>query len=475
MTFSQFYFILAARWRAVWVTFLLVMLAVCLITFLSARKYSAMATVVVDVRPDPLSAMAFQMGGNPAAMGTQIDIIRSDRVARRVVRGLRLTEVESIRASWRRGTNGEGDIETWLVRLMAKELVVEPARDTNVLRIEYEAESPQFAALVANAFAQAYLDTTVELRVEPARQFSAFFDARAKEARDRLEEAQTRLSAFQRENGLVMTDERLDVENTRLNELSSQLVALGAVSAESRSRQAQAVAGAGDKLQEVTNNPVVASLRSDLSRQEARLQEISARLGERHPQVQELRANINELRQRLDQEVKRLSAGVGVSDSISRSREAQIRAELDAQRTRVLKLKAVRDEGLVIQRDVDSAQRHYDQVLGRLSQVQLESQATAANVSMLSPAVPSIEPSSPKVLLNLAIGVFLGGLLAVGVALLREMLDRRIRTLDDIVSALQLPVLGVMPGSGGSGADSAAGRKLAHWRQRVLRLGRSAA
>ncbi len=446
MTFYQFLSILRARWKAAAAVFLLIVGGVVALTLLVEEKYSASASVVVDVRPDPLSAMGYGVSASAMQMATQVDIIRSDRVSLRVIRGLRLTENPEIQASWRAKNKGSGDIETWLIGLFRKELEVEPARESTVIRIAYEAGNPQFAAVVANAFAQAYIDTMIELRVDPAKQYSAFFDARAKEARDKLEEAQSRLSKFQRENGLVMTDERLDIENQRLNELSSQLVVVGAMTAEASSRFAQATAGSADKLQEISSNPLVSGLRADLSRQEARVQEIGARLGDSHPQVVELNANVAAMRQRLDTEIKRLSAGVGVSSTISRSREAQIRGELEAQRAKVLKLKQVRDEGALIQRDVESAQRNFEMVSQRLTQSTLESQANSANASLLSPASPPIVPSSPKVILNISIAVLLGALLAIGVCLLLEMLDRRVRTLDDVVLALDLPVLGVLPG-----------------------------
>ena len=79
----------------------------------------------------------------------------------------------------------------------------------------------------------AYTDTTLDLRVEPAKLYNSFFDERAKALRDALEQAQSRLSAYQREKGIIVNDERLDVENARLSELSTQLVALQAVAEES--------------------------------------------------------------------------------------------------------------------------------------------------------------------------------------------------------------------------------------------------
>ncbi|MEN9629538.1 MAG: chain length determinant protein EpsF, partial [Pseudomonadota bacterium] len=304
---------------------------------------------------------------------------------------------------------------------------------------------PRFAAALANAFVQAYIDTALELRVDPARQYASFFDSRAKEARDVVEKAQARLSAFQRENGIVATDERLDIENARLNELSSQLTALQAMSAESSSRQAAAQGQQSDRMQEVLNNPVIAQIKADMSRSEARLQELTTRLGDNHPQVVETRASLTEMRSRLELETRKLTGSVSVSNSINRQREGEIRASLEAQRGKVLKMKATRDEGLILQREAENAQRAFDAITSRLTQTNLESQSTQANVNLLSQAVPPVEPSSPRVVLNLLLGLFGGLLLAVVVALLLELRDRRVRTMQDLTAMLDLPVIGVMP------------------------------
>ncbi|MFN3861665.1 MAG: chain length determinant protein EpsF [Roseateles sp.] len=446
MTFRQFLSILLARKWLFAAVLLGVLVPAVLLSFLLPKRYTAVASVVVDVKPDPLSAIAYQSLMTPGVIATQIDILQSDRVARRVVRMLKLTEVPEIREQWRDEQKGQGDIESWLVERLQKDLDVKPGRESSVINVMYQAPDPRFAAALANAFVQAYLETAVELRVDPAKQYSSFFDQRAKEAREALEKAQAKLSAFQNEHGLVMTDERLDIENQRLNELSSQLVLLQSLSAEASSRLNQANAGSGDKLQEVSSHPVVAALRADLSRAEARLQEISARLGDKNPQVVELQANIAELRQRLDAEVKRLTAGVTVTSNISRQREAQLRAELEAQRAKVLKLKQVRDEGAVIARDIENAQRNYDNIVQRQSVTSIESQATSSNASLLTSASPPIEASFPKIPLNIALGIFVGSLLGIGVVMAAELRDRRVREAEDVRELLGLPLIGVLPG-----------------------------
>lgn len=448
MTFAQFISILRARWVAALAVLIATVVITLIVSLMLPKQYKATASVVVDFKPDPVSAAIFGGLASPAFMATQVDIIQSDRVAQRVVRNLKLNENPQVRQQWQDDTGGVGSIESWLGTVFQKSMDVVPSRESSVIAVDYRAPDPRFAAALANAFVQAYIDTSLELRVDPARQYSTFFENRTKEARDALEAAQARLSTFQKSNGIIATDERFDIENSRLNELSSQMTALQAIAAESTSRQAQARGPQGDRLQDVLNSPLIAGMKSELSRNEARLKELSTRYGANHPQVVEAKASIAELQQRIEAETRNVTGSVGINNTINRQREAEVRAALDAQRARVLKMKAVRDEGLVIARDVENAQKAYDAVQARLTQTSLESQTTQSNVNILTQAETPLRPASPRVTLNTIVAFFVGLLLAIGVALLLELLDRRLRTVDDVADALELPVLGVMPRPG---------------------------
>ncbi|TDP63351.1 chain length determinant protein EpsF [Roseateles toxinivorans] len=445
MSFGQFFSILRARWLVAAIVFLATIGTTLIISLLLPKQYSSVASVVIDAKPDPISAMMYPGMASPGYMATQVDVIQSDRVAQRVVRNLKLTENAQIRQQWMAETKGEGAIENWLAETFQKNLEVRPARESSVIQVSYRAPDPRFSAALANAFVQAYVDTSLELKVDPARQYNAFFDTKAKEAREVLEAAQAKVSTYQREKGIIATDERLDIETARLNELSSQLVMLQAVSAESSSRQTQAQGSSADRLQEVLNNPVVSALKAEISRNEARLQELSSRFGDSHPQIIELKANTAELRAKMEAETRRVTGGVTVSNTINRQREAEIRASLAAQRANVLRMKEVRDEGSVLNREVENAQRAYDAVMARANQTNLESQTTQSNVSILTRASPPLQPSSPKIVLNTLLSVFLGALLAIGAIFMLEMLDRRVRGSEDILQTMGLPILGVLP------------------------------
>jgi polysaccharide biosynthesis transport protein len=444
MTLAQFFSILRARWKVMLMVLLACVVGTAVVNFLLPKSYTSTVAVLVDVKsPDPIAGMIFPGMNSPSYMATQVDVIQSDRVSQQVVRTLRLNENTTMRDQWRESTKGAGNFDLWLAELLRRSLDVKPSRDSNVITINYKSPDPKYASAMANAYAQAYIDVSLELRVDPAKQYGKFFEARSKQMREKVEQARAKLTAFQRTKGIVGADERLDVENARLNELSSQYVALQAVSAETASRQAQARKSA-DQMQETLNNALISNLRIDLSRQDARLKELSERLGESHPAVIEIKASIAELNTRIGAETSRVSGGAAVSNNINQVRLDQLKNSLEAQRAKVLKLKESRDELAVLAADVDSAQRAFDGVNARANQTELESRSTQTNLYVLNPASEPTQPSSPRTTLNMMLSLFVGTLLAVGVALLKELFDRRVRSAAELVQGLDLPLLGVL-------------------------------
>ncbi|MBI4754086.1 MAG: chain length determinant protein EpsF [Betaproteobacteria bacterium] len=444
MNFSQFLLILKARRRFALMVFSLVILTTLVVSLVLPKQYSATVSVVVDVKsPDPVAGIFLPAMAQPAYMATQVDIIKSQAVALRVVKGLKLDESPLVREQWQEDTEGKGSISVWLADLLQKYLDVKPSRESNVIGLTYTSKEPQFAAVIANAFARAYIDANVGLRVDPAKEYAASFDQRIKVLRDQLEAAQAKLTAYQREKGIISADERLDVENARLQQLTIDLVAVQGFAAESRARSGQAHANS-EIMPEVLQNPLIQNLKAELARLEAKRQEQQARYGPNHPESIRTAAELDALRARVQSESARVSGGVGTTNRVNVQREAEVRAALEKQRARVLEIKHQRDELVGLQQERDNAQKAYDGVAQRLAQASLESQVSQTNISVLTPAVEPVEHSRPKLLLNMALAVFLGSMLAVGSGLAMEILDRRPRSAEDLAAVLHAPVLGLL-------------------------------
>ncbi|MDQ3185484.1 MAG: chain length determinant protein EpsF [Pseudomonadota bacterium] len=443
MTLQQFLLILRARAKVVFYILLVTVITTLVINLLLPKEYTANTAIVIDVKsPDPLVGMVLPGLVAPSYMATQADIINSDRVAQRVVKLLRMDESPAVREQWMQATNGEGELTVWLAELLKKKLYVRPSRESNVINIEFSGAEPGFAAAVANAFAQAYIDVNLGLKVEPARQYATWFEDQTKILRDKLEKAQKALSAAQQETGIVATDERLDYEIAKLNELSTQLTVVQGQTSDSSSKRKSA--GNSETLVEVMQNPLINSLKSDIARLDAKLQESNINLGKNHPQTKRAQSELAALRSKVASETQQIYNSIGTSYQVGKHKEEELLEAMESQKKRVLELNRQRDQLSVLQRDVEAAQRIFEGVSQRSAQTRLESHSVQTNIATLNPASIPTEYSKPRIFLNVLISIFLGTLLGVGIALMLELLNRRVRSAVDLVEVIDLPVLAVI-------------------------------
>ena len=409
------------------------------------KLYTAETSLIVEMRIDPaLGALAPALAA-PSYMATQVEILKSERVASRAVKILGVERSAAAVAQWREATAAKISLERYFAGVLQRGLGIEPAPGSNVLNLRYSAGDPIFAQAAANAFAQAYMDVSVELRIAPARQSATFLEDQAKGLRATLEAAQAKLSKYQQTKGIVVSDERLDQENARYNALLTQLAIAQAERVDTSTRQRNS---GGETSPDILGNAAVGSLKSQIASAETKLTEISSIVGKNHPSRIQLEVQIGELKQQLAAETRRVAGGTSVTNKSSSQKVAELQAMVDVQKKQVLGLRSEHDQIAVYVRDVEAAQRSWDAVLQRLSTLNLEGQNNQANTRLLSPAVEPLEPSKPRIFAGI-IGSILGGLAAgILAAFGLELLDRRVRVPEDLIVMAGVPVIGVLRPAG---------------------------
>jgi succinoglycan biosynthesis transport protein ExoP len=460
MNLHQLLLILKARFKLILAILITTMAAAAVACAVLPPRYSASATLIVDLKGiDPITGAAL-----PAQllmsnyMATEVDIIHSRAVALKVVKTLKLADNERMRQLFLDDAEGKGSIDDWLAGGLLSKLDVKPSRESRIVDVVFTAASPEFAARVANAFADAYIQTNLDMKVAPARDSTTWFDAQLKQLREQLESAQSRLSKYQTEKGITSTDQRLDVETAKLAEMSSQLVQIQAQAYENASRQKQfeqfiSKSRSIDSLPEVLSSPVIQELKTRLSAAETRLSQASNTLGANHPEYQRAQSEVVNLRKKLSEEVRTAASVIDNNLRITQSREHELQAAVSGQKGRLLEMNRNRDELGVLMKEVDNAQRAYESASQRHSETSLESRIDQSSVVILNPAIPPLQPAFPKLLLTMALSVFVGSVLGIGFALLAEMLDRRVRGAEDLMDAVGTPVWGVLRNTAGISKD----------------------
>jgi chain length determinant protein EpsF len=399
--------------------------------------YVAITSLVIDTKGvDPVTGAVTPTQGTNQ-LTTQIDVITSRAVAQKVVTDLKLVE----------GKGDEADRERLgkAYALLAA-LEVKPASQSNVLRIRFEDSDPEFSAAVANAFADAYVRTSLELKLDPARRQNVWFEEQLRLLRDQVDERRQKLSVYQREHGIIATDERLDVENARLNDLSRQLVEAQRIQQDAQARQRQAGQSTNlNELPEIMSNNLLQSLKAELVRAEARLAELSERYDRNHPQYMAANAEVRALRDKIAAEIGSATASINQSVQLTGRQVGNLQQSFDQQKEGILELKRQRDEVSVMSREVESAQGAYDAVLQRASQVRLESQLEQTSVAVLDRAAVPGRPAPPGLVVSIVLAAVFGAMFGAALALLLEMLDRRVRVGDELTRLAGLEVLAEVP------------------------------
>ena len=395
------------------------------------------------MRIDPaLGALAPALAA-PSYMATQVEILqeRAGRVAGR--EAARRRAIAGGGGAVARGDQGQDPARALLRRRAAegpvgRAVAVAATSSTSPSR----RADPIFAQAAANAFAQAYMDVSVDLRVAPARQSATFLDEQTKALRANLEQAQTRLSKFQQNKGIVVSDERLDQENARYNALMAQLAMAQAEQVETDTRQRNT---GTETSPDVLQSGAVQGLKSQLAAAQTKLTEISehrrqepsdpraARGADRRAAPADRRRDPPRGRRHLDrqpQQRRRRSTSCRRSStrrrsSCSRCVPIATRSPCTCATSRPRSARTTRSRT-------------------RLGQLNLEGQNNQANTRLLSPAVEPLEPSRPKIIVGI-VGSILGGLVAGLLAAIGwRLLNRRVRKPEDLMVVPGVPVIGVL-------------------------------
>ncbi len=444
----------ARRLQFFWICVSVLMLAL-LATAILPKKYAAESAIVVDIsNTDPLATNTGGGGAlaqlQPTYLATQMDVISSHNVALKVVDKENLTEYPFFKHRFMTATDGKGSIRDWIADNLLDHLKVRTSHNGNVIYIQYSSTSPEFASKIAEDFAQRYIQATVELKVDPARRQSGWFDQQIKDLRNNLENAQAKLSTYQKSHGVIGTDDaRIDAENTRLEELSKQLVTAQSAMYETSAREQQMSQAASlnhaDELSDVMKSPLLQNLKTELARAEANFADVSQRFDRNHPQYLSAAAELASLQKKVATEINNARETVAREAVIARHQATDLQRSVDAQRARILSLKQTQDEYSVLKREADNARTAYENAMQRGSETHLESKLDQANVAILNHATTPVLPASPRLFLNLILALLFGPLLAMGICLASEMSDRRVHSADDLLSNGLSPVLMEVP------------------------------
>jgi succinoglycan biosynthesis transport protein ExoP len=420
MSIGQFFRILWA-YRLLILALTVFSLTVATITvYVLKPSYSAQSRVMLDViRPDPVTGQTVSAAYLRAYTKTQTEMIQDQQVALRVVKDLGWENNAALKRQYQERSSGRDlDFTAWAMQQVQDGTKADVIMGSNILEISYSSPSPETAKKVADALMKAYMDLTLENRRAQARRNAEWYEAQAEKAKTILFAAEAKKAAFERESGVVLQADSTDLESARL----------------------QAIAGMGSAPVISSGGGGASASAAQLSLLDAEIAEQTKTLGPNHPTLQQLKIRRGLLATQVAQE---RAASAGAASAAANAARATS-GLLEAQKAKVMAQREQVERARLMQDEINLRREQYKQSVGRAAQLRQEAEVAEAGVTPLANAVTPQSPDFPKKALTIGVSIPAGAALGVLIALLLELVGRRVRSADDLGALVSAPVLAVV-------------------------------
>jgi len=449
-----------------------------LFTLLAQPKYMGTARVLIEneaaqlLENTNLQPEANSVADTERFLQTQVEMIKSRALAQDVVESEKLANDENFFESYGEKIPDSSALEPdaksndtnaldklrkkAAVTLLLNNLEVTLPKDSRIVEINYQATRPGFAAKIANAFADAYVASNLRRKYDASLGARKFLAQQLDDARSKLEKSQQDLNAYLRRAGLIRTGEGgsspgANVDGT-LSTTNNSLVQLsaGANQATTERIAAEQAWNAVAKaplltIPQVLQNSAVQQMLQQKANVEAKLADELARHQETYPTVRSLRAESAEIDKRLNLVAKSIRDSIKLNYESAREREQALQSQVADVRDQALSEQDRSVQYNILLRIANTNRSLYDALLQRYNSLNATAGSSANNVSIIDSAIAPDHPYSPSLILNLAIALVAGLVLAVAVIFMREHFDTQIRDPGDVARKLSLPLLGLIP------------------------------
>ncbi len=360
---------------------------------------------------------------------------------------LKLTPV----ALGRRERPGRPYEEGELVEALAKCVTVRLVRGTRLITIDGEAADPTVAGMIPNLIIAEHKKMIFEEHEVMSREASDFLVNEVNSLKAKLDQSKQALQKYREDTKAVALEDSRNTVDAGLRDLNTKLTEAKTVRLRLESDYAQVQALSRKTPERLLSIPSIASAASVLEQkkivtaQEAEIANRSRRYLPKHPRYIEAQAKLEELKAGLDRSILGAADGIASALEAARANEEKIAAATREQEAKSLELGRLAIGYEALQREMDSDNALYQNVLSRLKETDVVRGIQPDIVRVVQPSGKPGGPSKPRRKLVLAGALAAGLALGACLALLRIVLDRSLKTVDQAENFLELPVLGSVP------------------------------
>ncbi|TNE43180.1 MAG: polysaccharide biosynthesis tyrosine autokinase [Sphingomonadales bacterium] len=451
-------------------TVVLALLAGLILTLVMTPVYEAEATVRVDpegntivegqdIAPTVATNQVYQY------LETLGEVIESRKMAAKVVESLSLQDRpafmgESVDEDRPDGLSGEKWAEqkaTLAAAMLQANVSAEIPFNNRIVSIRYASPDAPLAAEIANAYAESFALSDTERRLEANAYALQYLGSEIAEIREKLQDAELAANAYAKRNGIVSPSAR-STASIPFSEFDAPTITatnLARINASYTDARANRLAleqrwiaikdvPAG-QISEVRESQVLQDLSAERGRVAGELANLRERYDESVPQVVELRARLAELDSEIARTGRDIKASLFNEFQVARRQEGALSAELDRVSRNTLDEQDRRVRFELLDREAGALRLQLAALMARYNEIAAAENVQAGSITLLDMAVVPDSPVSPNLLRNLLVALVLGTGLALVLAVLREVLDDRLRTLEDVETKFGVPLIGHTP------------------------------
>lgn len=455
------------RWAVIATCTLVMVTAALLLLTVTPPQFTAQSMLQINTRQEQVMKIDDVVGGlntTDAAIRTEIDVLKSRKLAQRVIEELKLLNHPDFSSGPGLAGSLYGAVRGLVFPMSDEEkaasadarmsrainafldrLDVNLAPRSFSIQVRFTTHDAELSAKIVNALAQAYLTSQLEDRLDAARRATGWMSDRAKQLQKRLQAAEMAVQKFREENNLT-TAKGLTLNEQQTSELNSQLILARAQLAEAGAKATGSAAIRGGRLEttsEVLNSPLIQNLRIQETEVRRKMSDLAARYGERHPRMLTVRNELADVQRKIAEESSKIRGSLQNDVDVAKARVATFEEQLSRLQTEGRLNNDAAVQLAELERQAESERSLYESFLNRSKEVaQMDFAQSDARV-IYAAEVP-LAPSSPNKPLILAIALVLGMGMGVALVLLLEALDSGFRTAQQLEKAVALPVLGML-------------------------------
>ncbi|MEO8028251.1 MAG: polysaccharide biosynthesis tyrosine autokinase [Bryobacteraceae bacterium] len=373
-------------------------------------------------------------------LATQVKLIQSDSVLRPVVDRFKLREVEKD-ALEEQASDLKGDDAP----VILKRLRVTRPPNTYLLLVSYRSPNRQLASDVANSIALSYLTHTYNIRFKAAAGLSEFMERQLEELRAKMERSSSALAQFERELNVISPEEKTNILSARLLQLNTEYTnaqgdrvkkEAAYTSIKSGTLAAAQVSSQGEALKKLTEN---------FNEAQEKFAEVQGHFGINHPEYKRAQTRVNELRSQLESTTASIGQRVEIEYREAVNREAMLEKAVKQTKAEFDGLHARSFEYQTLKREAEGDKKLYEELVRKIKEAGINASFQNSSIRVADPARPGLKAVFPKIWLNLLIAFLVSTGLAVGAAVVIDVIDNTVRDPDQVAKLLKTNVIGSLP------------------------------